>query len=350
MKSLIVILAWAICINFTSEVYAQSNLNYVDHLIFSATENSLVDQSEAINVSKSPFSSHYFSRFSAQFHSNVDLDLSLGTTPENHSFIPLCSSCIQTLFRFHESNSLQESFSVLVKKSSPPINNSVSDKGFQYGPNGYMIDLILDTASVAHAGNEMLQNKSSVYRTSELMLFDYNQSMFYKRLTKFKDEINYVQTVRINRAKYNTLIGTDTYCLDFSFRDTLIVSSNLEIDTLVASERSTYLHVVNNELQAHKGIIGYDGTFIHQISVVVDDSVYRVYELSGTANLEPRGVFTYSTPQNHRELMLVKYEPEGNVIWVKTIAADDAGSMINPGSYVVKMVPNDDYLALGYNF
>ena len=329
-------------VSLSVHLFAQTGLNYLEHRTFTAAEGS---NNESLLTVRNPFNEQLISRIQFSVNNSMTIDLSLGSDPEPFSMMPteVGTAAHHTIFRLHNGADLSEEFNFALSTS----NNQSGEAGFQFAPNYFAVEYRLDTSATLYAGpNQIIQNTSNINYLTCLLGFNMDGTLQGQRLISHGPGMT--RSITTNSNKFFGLMNENVQCIDFSFRDSIAVTENGVTNLMYSVDWATYLDVRYADGEGYSGILDYSGKLEKRDAIVIGSNVYRVFEISGSADLDPTtAVANYTTPLDESHLVLARYNSLGNVEWIKLIARNQC-EVSDPGLFSCTLLYDDDKLILDF--
>lgn len=329
----------------SSTIFSQENLNYLEHKTFTTNENSF---NESLYAVRNPYTDQLISRFKFSVRFPITIDLSLGSSSEPFNFEPpeIGTPEHYAIFKLHNGNDLAEEFNFVLATS----NIQAGAPGFQFSPDYFAVEYRIDPSKTLRAGpDQIIENTSELNYLTCLLGYDSDGTLLNQRLISHK--LNLLsRTIPIHDEKFFGIMDDQLQCMDFTFRDTIVIVEDGETTEMHSDDWTTYLDVRYADGMGYSGIIENSGTLFRRDAVAIGSKVYRAFEISGTADLDPTAsVSNYTTPGDEHHLVLACYDILGNVEWTKLIARFQT-EMTNPGRFACTLLNDQDKLILEYHY
>lgn len=329
-------------VSLSGNLSAQTGLNYLEHRTFTAAEGS---NNESLLAVRNPFNDQLISRIQFSVNNSLALDLSLGSDPEPFSMTltGVDTTAFYTIFRLHNGSDLSEEFNFSL--SIP--DNQWRNVGFQFAPNYFAVEDRLDTSAILYAGSsQIIHNTSTNKYLTCLLEFNMDGTLQGQRLISHGPGMT--RSITTDSDKFFGLMNENVQCMDFSFRDSIAVTENGVTNLMYSADWATYLDVRYSDGEGYSGILDYSGKLERRDAIVIGSNVYRVFEISGSADLDPtNAVANYTTPFDESHLVLARYNSLGNVEWIKLIARNQC-EVSDPGLFSCTLLYDDDKLILDF--
>lgn len=327
------------------EFQAQTQLNYISSRILSPDAYG----TKHFRLAKLPQTSQFISHFRMNTSESGSIDLSLGDTPELYNFQPLepGMSTGYNVFRIHD-DALEAEITIEARTHNA-LTAQTGTARMEYTASYFLIESTLDTMGYIQIGSDFtFNNASETFQNYCLFNFDDNQSLSTQRIVAHKP-FSFVSQFAKTRCMSGTINETVS-CQDFNFKDTIIITSAGSDELYFSETFVPYLEAKYTSGTAYGGILSFDGHLGLLHSAVWNEHVYRLFEISGSADLDPTSqIYNYTTPADEAHLIFACYDSEGHVLW-HHILSKFSGEIADPGAFTGEIIMLNSRLAIEYHY